>query len=358
MFQDHIAFTCIYVNHSAFKMKSLILLLILARQIQTQCWQSIACNGPAAAAYPGPWDVSIHAPTHRTISPRSILSWPNLDPSPFSKQVVLRGNGSLVTYDFGIEVGGIVSISLDGSGPGKLGIAFSEAKNYVGQWSDSSNGNFSGPDGALYTSLDTDIWMMPPNKLRGGFRYITVFLLTNESESASGSGSASNSASVILKDINVTLDFQPTWPNLKAYQGYFSSDDNLLNRIWYAGAYTLQSNQVPTNTGRQVPFVGTGWDNNATLGPGDTIIVDGAKRDRAVWPGDMGIAVPSTFVSLGDLDSVKNALQVMYNYQNQTTGEFPEAGPPLLQKGSDTYHMWTMIGTYNYWLFTNDTVSF
>lgn len=69
----------------------------------------------------------------------------------------------------------------------------------------------------------------------------------------------------------------------------------------------------------------------------------------------MGIAVPSTFVSIGDLVSVKNALQVMYNYQNAVTGAFPEAGPPLLQLGSDTYHMWTMIGTYNYVLYSNDT---
>jgi len=36
--------------------------------------------------------------------------------------------------------------------------------------------------------------------------------------------------------------------------------------------------------------------------------------------------------------SVKNALQVMYDYQNRD-GSFPEAGPPLLQQGSDTYHM-------------------
>lgn len=86
----------------------------------------------------------------------------------------------------------------------------------------------------------------------------------------------------------------------------------------------------------------------------------------------MGVAVPSTFVSIGDLNSVKNALQTMYNYQvsasstltttlnllplkNPTTGAFPEAGPPLLQLGSDTYHMWTMIGTYNYLLYSNDT---
>jgi hypothetical protein len=36
----------------------------------------------------------------------------------------------------------------------------------------------------------------------------------------------------------------------------------------------------------------------------------------------MGIAVPSTFVSIGDLDSVKNALQVMYNYQVSGKSKF------------------------------------
>lgn len=99
----------------------------------------------------------------------------------------------------------------------------------------------------------------------------------------------------------------------------------------------------------------TGWANNGTLGPGDTIIVDGAKRDRAVWPGDMGIAAGGSFYSIGDLSSIKNALQTMYNNQDNSTGAFPEAGPQLLQKGSDTYHMWSMIGTYNYVLYSNDT---
>lgn len=69
----------------------------------------------------------------------------------------------------------------------------------------------------------------------------------------------------------------------------------------------------------------------------------------------MGIAVPSAFFSVGDLESVKNALQVMYNTQNNKTGAFAESGPPLSQQGSDTYHMWSQIGTYNYVLYTNDT---
>jgi hypothetical protein len=183
---------------------------------------------------------------------------------------------------------------------------------------------------------------MPDKVMRGGFRYMTAFLTTE------------TSTYINITDVSLEINFQPTWSDLKAYQGYFRSNDELLNRIWYAGAYTLQTNAVPTNSGRWVPMVADGWANNGTLGPGETIIVDGAKRDRAVWPGDMGIAVPSSFVSIGDLDSVKNALQVMYDYQNPD-GSFPEAGPPLLQQKSDTYHMWTMIGTYNYMLYTADS---
>lgn len=186
--------------------------------------------------------------------------------------------------------------------------------------------------------------------LRGGFRYLTLFLLTDESSSSS-----SSPTSLSITDISLEIGFQPTWSNLRAYQGYFHSNDEELNRIWYSGAYTLQTNYVPTNTGRWFPTLSAGWANNGSLSNGSTVIVDGAKRDRAVWPGDMGIAVPASFVSLGnDLESVKNALQVMYDFQN-ADGSFPEAGPPLLQQSSDTYHMWTMIGTYNYVLYTNDT---
>jgi hypothetical protein len=248
-------------------------------------------------------------------------------------------------FDFGLEVGGIVSITYTANGTGALGLAFTEASTWIGEWSDASNGNFAGRDGALYADISGAgqyTYTMPDKVMRGGFRYMTTFLTTT------------SGAWVNITDVQLELSFQPTWSNLRAYQGYFHCNDKLLNRIWYAGAYTLQTNAVPTNTGRWVPMLAEGWANNGTLGPGDSIIVDGAKRDRAVWPGDMGIAVPSSFVSIGDLESVKNALQVMYDYQNPD-GSFPEAGPPLLQQNSDTYHMWTMIGTYNYMLFKGDS---
>ena len=271
-----------------------------------QCWRNVTCDGPKTSAFSGLWDSNIYAPKTRIVSPTNVLDWPGLTPANHSHGFSLSGNGSLITYDFGKEVGGIVRMSYSSKGTGSLGLAFTEAKNFVGEWSDTSNGKFQGPDGAIYSNFTGGEvnYIMPDKSLRGGFRYLTVFMITDGFD-----------ASVAIHNVTCELDFMPTWPNLRAYQGYFHSNDELLNRIWYAGAYTLQSNCVPTNTGRQVPFLTDGWANNATLGPGNTIIVDGAKRDRAVWPGDISVAVPSTFVSLADLESVKNALQVMYDYQ-------------------------------------------
>ena len=69
----------------------------------------------------------------------------------------------------------------------------------------------------------------------------------------------------------------------------------------------------------------------------------------------MGVAVPTQFVSTNDLISSRNALATMLSEINPTTGALPESGPPLSQTGSDTYHMWTLIGTHNYFLFSGDT---
>jgi hypothetical protein len=68
----------------------------------------------------------------------------------------------------------------------------------------------------------------------------------------------------------------------------------------------------------------------------------------------MGIAVPTQFVSTNDLIPTKNALSTMFAAIDPRTGALPESGPPLSQQGSDTYHAWTLIGTYNYYLYSGD----
>lgn len=246
----------------------------------------------------------MYSPASRTVSPVNILDASTAVLSAYPGPAQLSGNGSLLIFDFGKEVGGLVTVTYTATGEGSLGLAFTEAKNFTGYVSDESNGG-GGSDGALFADITSTngSYTMPLEKLRGGFRYLSLFALTD------------SNVSIDINSIELEISFQPTWSNLRAYAGYFDSSDKLLNRIWYACAYTVQTNTVPPSTGRSWPPPATGWLNNAVLGAGDSVLVDGAKRDRSVWAGDLGISIPSTLVSTGDLDTVKNALNVQYANQ-------------------------------------------
>lgn len=275
------------------------------------CWRETPCTGPTAAAFPGSWDKYNYSPTSRTVTPVKILSASKQFIADYPIPLNFKGNNQILILDFGVEVGGIVHIDYAARGSGQLGLAFSEAKNWTGTASDSSNGSFQ-PDGAIYadiTATSEANYTMPDSKIRGGFRYLTLFTKSNN---------AAGIIEVDITDIHVEIGYQPAWSNLRAYQGYFSSSDDLLNKIWYAGAFTLQTNAIPPNTGRAWPILGGGWENQEELNIGTndpTIYVDGSKRDRTVWSGDLTIAIASILVSTGDTPGVRNTLQVLYNDQ-------------------------------------------
>ena len=339
-------------------MKSTALLhafvLLFAIATAQSCWQNTPCTGPSEPAFTGPWEANNFSPSSRTVQPSHFF--PLNDTSDTHKHpsvYPLAENASALVFDFGKEVGGTATIQYSTTDDsGRLGLAFTEAKNWIGLASDSSNGPFARGtgdqacgDGAIYDSFSSageHSYTMDLKHLRGGFRYLTLFLLTN------------GTTTLNIKSVDLDIGFAPNWPNLRAYQGYFHSSDNELNKIWYAGAYTLQTNLIPSHSGRAWnPYVTVGWANNGTLSNGTSAIVDGAKRDRSVWPGDMGVAVPSALVSIGDLDAVMNALQSLYDLQT-SEGELPRAGLPILGYDGDTYHCWGLIGTHNYVLYTGD----
>ncbi|EIW74840.1 glycoside hydrolase family 78 protein [Coniophora puteana RWD-64-598 SS2] len=316
------------------------------------------------AAPSGPWDAFNLAPTSRTVYPTSVykseglvLNAEGLTSSPESEAAVgnatLNGNGAWVALDFGKEVGGWVSLNFENvSSTSSISLAFTESPLFIRP--DASDDS-SYPDATtkydgvmnVTAPISEGYWTQPRYMLRGGYRYLTIV--------------SHDDAPVTISNVSCEISFSPATENMTEYAGYFyakdpeSEDSDFLTKLWYAGGYTVQTNVVPLDTGRQVPFVSSGWANNATLGVAGPIIVDGAKRDRAVWPGDMGIAVPSAFVTTNDLVPPRNALSTMFAAQDPTTGALPESGPPLSQTGSDTYLMWTLIGTYNYYLYTGDT---
>jgi hypothetical protein len=86
--------------------------------------------------------------------------------------------------------------------------------------------------------------------------------------------------------------------------------DELLNRIWYAGAYTNQICTIEPDTGNALVHLGeegfsreddqspvnVTWYNNYTITGGKSALVDGAKRDRLVWAG--GMSIPPSALSV------------------------------------------------------------
>jgi hypothetical protein len=253
----------------------------------------------------------------------------------------LSGSGAQIILDFGKEVGGILSVDFAGSSDANqtIGLAFTESSLFVGRLSDRSN--YIGPDGALSASVrGPGNYVVPEKNLRGGFRYVTIFM---------------NSAGwVDIIGVSTYFTASPQMADLRDYPNYFFSNDDLLNRIWYAGAYTVQLDTLDPRQGQASPEPATGWDDTGIIGPGRSILADGAKRDRTVWPGDMGVSQITAFVTTGDEVSSRNALDVLYMHQN-SDGGLPYCGPPLnLGYASDTYHLWTLIASYDYYLNTKD----
>ncbi|KAF9450982.1 glycoside hydrolase family 78 protein [Macrolepiota fuliginosa MF-IS2] len=310
-------------------------------------------------APPGDWDRFNYAPSSRVVTPVAIHSSHGQLETPENLigakgKATFASSGSWLALDFGTEVGGLISLDINtASANSTLALSFTESPMFIRPTA-SDDSSFPSQnttyDGILRVQapLVTGLWQQPAATLRGGFRFLTL---------VSGSN-----APLALSNVTCAISFMPHFPDLRAYTGYFSAehptfhDPDFLTKVWYGGAYTVQTNTVPLDTGRKVPFASAGtWANNAHLGVAGPIIVDGAKRDRAVWPGDMGIAVPTQFVSTNDLIPTRNALATMFAAINLKTGALPESGPPLNQQGSDTYHAWTLIGTHNYHLFSGDT---
>jgi len=302
------------------------------------CVLAVAIVAPMVTA-DQPWDKYQFAPANRTFNARSMSTIcgpapPLSAPSP-SAQAKLSGVGNSITFDYGQEVGGISHFSFGSTSDASqtVNVAYSES-SYYSCTGDASQGG-SGKDGFVVIENVAANGVFVPDiaHLRGGFRYITLIMATN--------------GSVEVNPPVIKMVAAPNMPDPSAWQNHFYSSDDMLNRIWYGCGWTTQLCAINSSHGRQWPAPKEGWNNSATCGIGDVILVDGAKRDRVIWPGDMGVSVLTAIATTGDIDASQNALTTLYASQ-LSNGMLPYAGPPVSFNGkSDTYHLWALIGTYN-----------
>lgn len=128
-----------------------------------------------------------------------------------------------VTFDYGKNVAGVVSVSVGTSSApdAQIGLTYTESSLWI-------NGQTN--DATADAGLDEVLWLrvgqgpgtytVDRHHERGAFRYLNL---------------VSNSTALVEVTSVVTNFTAAPVQDLRAYKGYFHCDDELLNRIWYAG---------------------------------------------------------------------------------------------------------------------------
>ena len=252
-----------------------------------------------------------------------------------------------VVYDFGKEVAGQVQVTADvRKGTPRLGLAFSESPQYLTTASDYSQDPVGLATETHYLDTRPGRTAMTDPVIRGGFRYLMVFL--------DGPGE------VRLSDLRLKFTADPANPDLDGYKGAFLSSDDTLNRLWYAGAYTVQMATIDPTTGRPYPAEEGPVRNDAIVGEGDSIISDGAKRDRMIWGGDNAVADTVSYLSTGQSGPSANAVGFLAKGQ-AASGQIP--GLYLTEKHGynlnwGEYAAWWVHNYWTHYLYTGDRAFF
>lgn len=210
--------------------------------------------------------------------------------------------GVRLVIDLGVLAGGYVELGIRRASGAPIRASYAEARQYLGPAGDAD----PDPDGFFYggRSLGTDddpdgradVYAPPRGStvlrspgLRGSQRYVAITL--------DGPGS-------------LALDFvrvrQTTFPG--AYDGHFLSSDPVLNRAWYASAYGLD---LSTARGRRTA-VGRPW-----------VVMDGPKRDRTVYAGDVQLVALAAYQQGGAYRRVLRDTINLFACQQRPDGTLP-----------------------------------
>ena len=299
----------------------------------------VVSANPAAAALPtwpaNPnWQALVPAPSSDDVRPVSVV---RTQGSVTNAAALIQGTGTAVmtvasggapaaiVLDFGREMGGNPYITVSASTPSSntVRISTSEALRFL----TNSSGAFVNDNGSQITLTVTGPQRYTGG-LRGGFRYAAIELRTAGTVSLTAAG----------------LTFRAFRGSADRYQGWFMSSDDQLNRMWFAGAYTTQMDMVPAGVASCFT---------------QPVIFDGAKRDRAIWSGDLMVTNPVAQLSLGtnSVAYVKGSIDAIMNLQaasGRLTSAVGFRGCGAFDYAV-TYSAYSAILAIQYYRYTNDT---
>jgi hypothetical protein len=146
-----------------------------------------------------------------------------------------------------------------------------------------------------------------------GFRYVKISLDALESDSPYTTAYGT----VSIKSISLNWSAFLGTPD--TFTGWFECSDKQLTQYWYDGVYT---NDMCIDFHRQ-----TDTDPRNSFTPtldGQVVLLDGAKRDRDPYVGDLGVAALTAFMSHDIALASRNVLADLGDHQ-RADGWIPPA---------------------------------
>lgn len=265
-----------------------------------------------------------------------------------SEAPLMALNNNRVVVDLGINTGGVVEIGLCDGGTAELRISYAERREWLnpdGDYSGDNIGQDDDPEARAHTIPAGSSGDQVIPGIQGAQRWIVLLL------EKAGTVSV-DYVRIRIKHLRATAD---------DYTGQFFSSEPLLNKIWFHSAYT--TNLVALK--------------DETRG-GNRVYVDGAKRDRMVWLGDVGHQGLAAYYSHKDGTRIMRDTLAMFGCQQYPSGYLPmfsqiyitcdplSPGPPdgpvpidgiepLEEIGRlGEYTAWWVIGLADYYDFTGD----
>lgn len=140
---------------------------------------------------------------------------------------IFNGNSS-ITFDYEKNVAGVVSVTVGSVSDADaiISVTFTESNLWINGLASDATAD-AGLDTPLYLEVGAGpgTYTVAREFERGAFRYLSLF---------------SNSSSVEVQGVSINFTAAPG-SDLQSYPGYFHSNDDLVNRIWYAGRFQHQT---------------------------------------------------------------------------------------------------------------------
>lgn len=252
---------------------------------------------------------------------------------------LLRGNaatlapGGYIDLDFGQEYYGRIQIKYGAVPPwSNLAVSYSETALHIGDRSDFGPTDTSRPQpGGVWTADKECQFHDSCGNGPRAFRYIRI-------SSAPASGGAVN-----IERVSVLPE-----QAFKEPSGWFLSSDDQLNRIWYSSLYTVE---LMMDTFRR-DNVDT-RDCFTPLLDGKAVFMDGAKRDRCPFIGDLAVIERTQFVSHGDPTRAINLIRALGQMQH-SDGFIPASTSEGGEHRLFDYPAYWVISLANLSLWTGD----